>query len=599
MRGKLNIQKVDKATGEKEVVYESYNQITQGIKHAFVNVLTGTGSDKVEDYKFRYFQLGDQKYDLANFNVSADVTSADLTSKFWTIKSPLTKAAYGINSKIGVTNLNLFAVGSVRPFNDNTVIDNFVDPPDDTNMVHDYSNNFSWWPDGTILKDDPGGILSRMPSVWDAGCADTWEPLPENRGIAPLSAHEDYTMSGPGFTAPTYRVSYTSSRDLIQDDGISPDFTESCIKPGFGYVFKGGANAGKSMAQIPYLWNPILKNQTMSYYTAGVHYLSSTTQLSGTPAAGACQLFNRMAMAQIHTTAGQNRMEFAYRYDYDNVSATYTPSAYFVSSGWQRYQEKSEEKSLPGAAEKFLEAFGLSSEEEYGVVSGNIYNRYGPIYTYSDHLNGYTEANGVGAAYMDTSNVGFGPSGNFYRLSVSWNNVPDGIIDFYKMTTAGNELNGGLAVPFIIPICSGVAAIDTNLPFNVSAHQFPGSIPRAEVYLSHFQWEFNTEVSPNQVHIGERPYFVTQPQDVANILPGHITRLLPNTTNVRLVVDENLANGQTINEVSIFLKNPGGNPGKDEPYLAAYKALEYPLNKSDQFSYIIDWEFSFVDTDTD
>jgi len=60
-----------------------------------------------------------------------------------------------------------------------------------------------------------------------------------------------------------------------------------------------------------------------------------------------------------------------------------------------------------------------------------------------------------------------------------------------------------------------------------------------------------------------------------------------------------LANGQTINEVSIFLKNPGGNPGKDEPYLAAYKALEYPLNKSDQFSYIIDWEFSFVDTDTD
>ena len=142
MRGKLNIQKVDKVTGEREVVYEAYNQITQGIKHAFVNVLTGTGSDKVEDYKFRYFQLGDQKYDLTNFNVSADVTSADLTSKFWTIKNPLAKAAYGINSRMGVTNLNLFAVGSVRPFNESTVIDNFVDPPDDTNIVHDYSNNF-------------------------------------------------------------------------------------------------------------------------------------------------------------------------------------------------------------------------------------------------------------------------------------------------------------------------------------------------------------------------------------------------------------------------------------------------------------------------
>ena len=328
----------------------------------------------------------------------------------------------------------------------------------------------------------------------------------------------------------------------------------------------------------------------MSYYTAGVHYLSSTAQLSGTPAAGACQLFNRMAMAQIHTTAGQNRMEFAYRYSYDNVSATYTPSAYFVSSGWQRNEDKNGD-----SAEKFLEKFGLSSEEEYGIVSGNIYNRYGPIYTYQNHLEGYVSAGGVGAAYMDTSNVGFGPSGNFYRVSVSWNNAPDGIIDFYKMTNAGNELNGGLAVPFIIPIASGVAGINTGLPFNVSAHQFPGSIPRAQVYLSHFQWEFNPEVSPNQVHIGERPYFLTKPQDVVTIPKGHATRLHPNTTNVRLVVDENLANNQTINEVGVLLKNPGGNIGKDVPYLAAYKALEYPLNKSDQFSYIIDWEFSFID----
>jgi len=588
MRGKLNIQRVDRTTGEREVVYEAYNQITQGIKHAFVNVLTGTGSDKVEDYKFRYFQLGDQKYDLNNYNVSADVTAASLKSKFWTIKSPLTKAAYGINSKMGVTNLNLFAVGSVLPVDDTTVIDNFVDPPDATNMVHDYSNNFGWPSDGVDLN--RGNQLSRMPTVWDSGCADAWEPLPENKNISPLSAHADYDMSGPGFTAPTYRVSYTSSRDLIQDDGVSPEFTESCIKPGFGYVFKGGANAGKSMGEIPYLWNPIKKNQTMSYYTAGVHYLSSTAQVSGTPTAGACQLFNRMAMAQIHTTAGQNRMEFAYRYDYDNVSATYTPSAYFVSSGWQRNEDKNGD-----SAEKFLAAFGLSSEEEYGVVSGNIYNRYGPIYTYQNHLEGYVSAGGAGAAYMDTSNVGFGPSGNFYRVSTSWNNVPDGIIDFYKMTSTGAELNGGLAVPFVIPICSSLAAINTSLPFNVSAHQFPGTVPRSQVYLSHFQWEFNPEVSPNQVHIGERPFFVTKPQDVVTIPEGHSTRLHPNTTNVRLVVDENLANNQTINEVGVLLKNPGGNAGKDVPYLAAYKALEYPLNKSDQFSYLIDWEFSFID----
>ena len=74
------------------------------------------------------------------------------------------------------------------------------------------------------------------------------------------------------------------------------------------------------------------------------------------------------------------------------------------------------------------------------------------------------------------------------------------------------------------------------------------------------------------------------------------TQLFEDTVNVRLEVDENLANSQTINEVGLFLKNPNGDSGKDSPFLAAYKVISCPFTKTSEFSYIIDWEFSILDT---
>ena len=64
-------------------------------------------------------------------------------------------------------------------------------------------------------------------------------------------------------------------------------------------------------------------------------------------------------------------------------------------------------------------------------------------------------------------------------------------------------------------------------------------------------------------------------------------------------MDEELANGNSIQEVGLFIKNPQGGLVTDQPYLAAYKALEQPINKENDFSYIIDWELSVIDIDSD
>ena len=64
-------------------------------------------------------------------------------------------------------------------------------------------------------------------------------------------------------------------------------------------------------------------------------------------------------------------------------------------------------------------------------------------------------------------------------------------------------------------------------------------------------------------------------------------------------MDNSLANSQTIKEVGIFLKNPGGYGGQDVPYLAAYKWLPCPIEKNSEFSYLIDWEFSMADDSVD
>ena len=128
MRGQVTVRKIDKKTGETAVIFKDNNQTTVGFGQAMVNVLTGTGSRNVEDYGLRYFQLGDEQYDLDTYSVSADVTASGLVPKFWTLKNRLLASAYGNDSVMSVEEHALYGLGSRLPDDNAVTFDNFVDP---------------------------------------------------------------------------------------------------------------------------------------------------------------------------------------------------------------------------------------------------------------------------------------------------------------------------------------------------------------------------------------------------------------------------------------------------------------------------------------
>lgn len=592
MIGKVKIKKVSKSTGQEEVIFEDENQLTEGIKHAVVNVLTGTGSQDINDYKFSYYQLGNQKYDLSTYDISADVTSSALKSYFWTLKSPLTISQYGRDSIFGVAPKDTYVMGSIYPSGTGTtkVIDNFVQPPDARTVRNEYSNTFALAPLG-YTPGKSGTLL--LSSIYVAGCADIWVGRPENYGVAPMSSLQDYSMSGPDFAAPTWRMAYTPERYLETSLGKTA-FAATCIRAHFGYVYNGNT-AEHQKGEEMVIFSKLRKNQTLSNYYAGVHYTSGSPELPSTTLTGRVQIFNRFAMNLIATHAGQNRNTFLYRYDYDNVNVTYTPRILDVSSGWEQYAAA---KGDASAVQEFKDVYGFpnnaaESKAEYGVVSGNIYNKYGAVYTYADHLNSYSSETGPGASYMDTPNVGFGPSGNFYRASVSWVSASDNMINNYHAYANGTELVGQGLVPFTYPVVSSVKEIDGT---DVVGEYVIEKIPRSAAYIGFQQWDYNAEPQANQHVHGEASYYLTYPQDFVDIPDEYTTNHLDNITNVRLVVDEALANSQTIREVGLFLKNPSGATGRDAPFLAAYKFLPCDISKTSEFSYIIDWELSFMDT---
>lgn len=64
--------------------------------------------------------------------------------------------------------------------------------------------------------------------------------------------------------------------------------------------------------------------------------------------------------------------------------------------------------------------------------------------------------------------------------------------------------------------------------------------------------------------------------------------------SVRITIDENMANGLSLTELGMFLRNPLGSPNFDEPLLMAYKTFP-SISKTSDFSLIVDWKITVVD----
>ncbi|MHC4753010.1 MAG: hypothetical protein ACYTFW_24490, partial [Planctomycetota bacterium] len=596
MRGNVKLKRINKKTGETDILFEDSNQTTTGFGHTIVNILTGQGSRNLEDYQVGYFQLGSEAYDLDpefdDFGMSADVGVSANIPFFWTLKSAFSEADYGNDSRSAIVKRRQYGFGSYVPSGAPTtaLFSNFIQPPETTKTLYDYADRFYLFPSGTPTGGANGS------GIFVAGCANAWEgtegngdqgEYPMYHELLPLDDRQSkgVNIQGPDNQDTTFHIYYNRSR--------KPP-TSSCLRPGTEYVY---AEDGRK----PAVWRYAVSAQTQSYYWKPDYYYSGQGTTSGSTVLTARnQLFNRSAQSFVNSAAGQNRVHYKAIYvalgDLTRLGLSrYTPIILDASSGYELCLDS------PGCDDdKFISEFG---SEGGGIVSGNVANRFGYIYTYNDVTgcgNGpYKCFSGPGAPYMTQASAGFGPDGQWFRLTASWVNVPSGITEYRRQ-------GGAVMQAMLFPMLSSLDTIDNTgytqiydqsagITFGDLGNNAQNKTPRPAAYIADFQYDDLPYPTAKQKILGEKPYYITQDNHFVKVPRSYTTSLNDNTVNVRLLIDENMAVGQTIKEIGLFSKNPNGNRGVDQPYLIAYKSLCDPLIKNDEFSYIVDWELSVID----
>ena len=608
MRGNVKLKRINKKTGETDILFEDSNQTTTGFGHTIVNILTGQGSRNLEDYQVGYFQLGSEAYDLDpsggfdDFGMSADVGVSANIPFFWTLKSAFSEADYGNDSRSAIVKRRQYGFGSYVPSGAPTtaLFSNFVQPPETTKTLYDYSDRFYMLPSGTD-GNEPNGS-----GIFVAGCADTFAFAEENVGEFPMYSELDSDVSGPDNQPASFKIFMTPNR--------KPP-TDSCLRPGTTYVY---AEDGRR----PDVWRFAEEAQTQSYYWRPEYYASGTPlKVNRSIARGRNQIFLRSAQAYTgFTQAGQNYAEFRARYEFDEFDSTdsdkkgtsrLTPIIIEASTGYQNCVEQG-----PDCVSAWENAFGLDGG---GVLSANIANRHGYIYTYANTQGSADDGgslilcasgpygcfDGPGASAMDDASAGFGPDGQWFRVTTSWYDVPSGVTGFER---AGGPVLQAMLFPMYRRVKNNdmstlplVRSKDRTQPYYTdegSTGMQAEITPRPAAYISLFQYENNPFPTAKQKILGEKPYYITQDNHFVKVPRSYTTSLNDNTVNIRLLIDENMAVGQTIKEIGLFSKNPNGNRGVDQPYLIAYKSLCDPLIKNDEFSYIVDWELSVIDDET-
>jgi hypothetical protein len=91
------------------------------------------------------------------------------------------------------------------------------------------------------------------------------------------------------------------------------------------------------------------------------------------------------------------------------------------------------------------------------------------------------------------------------------------------------------------------------------------------------------------VFSGEDGYF-------AEVVKGSVTKNFLDSFESQIVLDEKTANGLAITEIGLFARNPKGFY-QESPLLMAYRSFN-ALNKTEQFSLVINWSIGFLGLDS-
>ena len=84
------------------------------------------------------------------------------------------------------------------------------------------------------------------------------------------------------------------------------------------------------------------------------------------------------------------------------------------------------------------------------------------------------------------------------------------------------------------------------------------------------------------------------PASLVKIPASRVTRVGDSIVKIKLVVDQNMAVGQTLEEIGLFIRNPDESFRVNSAILAAYKYFS-PVPKTNQFSLVFDWVIQLVD----
>lgn len=173
---------------------------------------------------------------------------------------------------------------------------------------------------------------------------------------------------------------------------------------------------------------------------------------------------------------------------------------------------------------------------------------------------------------------GFGPNRDFFRVEISWNDFPE---EFY-----GDKLEIQL-----FPIAPPAAAEG----FTVQT-EFLTDATNYLSYIADVQVEYDISASPyHRVHGEFSKYYYTT--DTFAVLPReNVTKYGTDYVSIRIVLDTETGNDESIKELGLFVKNPDGGPSEDKAILVAYKSLDDPINKRKEFSYIVDWDITLTES---
>ena len=154
----------------------------------------------------------------------------------------------------------------------------------------------------------------------------------------------------------------------------------------------------------------------------------------------------------------------------------------------------------------------------------------------------------------------------------------------------GGDLGGTVSNPFI--------SIPSELQGSCTAIRFSGTKAHGlksngKVYTwgvdVNYPITFNSLINPSIVEPDLTSYAFAEIPESRKIT--HKDR----SNRYRIFLDKDMAPNKTITELGLFIKNPNVDYKTDKPILAAYKVLDNPIQKTNEFEILIDWTITVVD----